>query len=344
MTPRPVLRALPLMLLLLLIMSGFASATDELPDTTGMSALQRLLWQAKQLNKEGGEAEAPVKEPFELPAGVTRLTETDGEEGGCAWSPDGASIYHDFRKGELHEIRRFDLADGKLETVSLPMESARSPHISPDGRFMAFVRSTPGVGRKVWVMRLEDGEQAKLTPSQNRDEEANPAWSSSGAKLYLSVHNTGVPFFAPYEVTREGERMESLAGPHDEQGNSYQHAVLSPDGKRLAWALRRGRSGMISIMNTRISGLSEEFEFPGYFIGLVDWLHGGDRLVVSYLVVDEPRAGYSLGIVDLTTNTLTPWLNLSNSDGNMSVSPDGKQLAFTAKVDRHNELFITDLP
>ncbi len=345
MTRRPVLRTLPLILLALLIMlPNLATAADEMPDTTGMSPLQRLVWQAKQLSKESGEGEAPTPTLLELPTGVLRLTETIGDEGGCAWSPDGASIYHDYRKGKLQEIRRLDLADGNIETVSLPMESARSPHISPDGHFMAFVRSMPSMGRKVWVMRLEDGEQAKLVPSPDRDEEADPAWNHSGAKLYLSVHKRGVPFFTPFEITREGERMESLAGPHDAQGSSYQHPVLSPDGKQLAWILRQGRSGTISVMNTQIAGLSEVFEFPGYFIGLADWLPGGDRMVVSYLVLDEPRKGYSLGIVDLATQTLTPWLNISNSDSNISVSPDGKQLAFTAKVDGHSEIFITDLP
>jgi Tol biopolymer transport system component len=342
MIRRPALRTLPL-LLLLMITASLALAADEMPDTSGMTPLQRLVWQAKQMNKEAGLEETKPT-VFEIPAGVRRLTETGGDEGDCAWSPDGASIYYDYREGQLQEIRRFDLADGKIETVSLPMESARNPQISPDGRFMAFMRNTPPLGRKVWVMRLEDGEQAKLVPGQGREEEADPIWSRSGAKLYLSVHNKGIPFFTPYEITREGERMKSLAGAHDLPGSSYKHPSLSPDGKQLAWALRRGRSGTINVMNTRIAGLSEEYEFPGYFIGLADWLPGGDRMVVSYLVLDEPRAGYSLGFADLATRTLTPWLNLSSSDGNVSVSPDGKQLAFTAKVDGHSELFIADLP
>ncbi len=343
MTRCPALRSL-LLIPALLLTASIVLAADEVPDTTGMTRLQRLIWQAKQMNREAGIEEPSQAAALELPPGVRRLTTTPGDEGVSAWSPDGASIYYEYREGKVAEIRRLDLADNKTETVSMPMESTGSPHISPNGKFMTFVRGIPSQGRKVFVMRLEDGEQAKLTPTMERGEEADPVWSRSGAKIYLSVHNRGVPFYDPYEITRDGERFKSLLDGHELPGSSYQRPAPSPDGKRVAWCLRRGRSCTIKIINTRIAALSEEHEIPGVFFGMADWLPDGKTMVVSYLLLDDPRAGYSLGFVDLETDQLTPWLDLSSTDGNVRVSPDGKQATFTAKSQGHSELFLADLP
>lgn len=330
------------LILLASLMAATIAAADEMPDTTEMSPLQRLVRRAQQMGADHSRDAEPVE--LVLPEGVTRLTHTDGDEGTMSWAPDGKSIYFGYREKSLQEVRRIELDTGEVTTVSLPMESAKNPDISPDGKFMAFERVAAGIGRKVWVMRLEDGEQAKLTQTAGHAGEGEPCWSASGRKVYFTSQGQGTPFSAPMEVTREGERLKSLVESHDREGFSYLRPRVSPTGGKVAWAVRSGRRGFIQVIDRKISTLREEFDFEGYFIGGVDWLPGEREMVVTYLVLDKPLEGYSLGRVNLETGELTHWLNLSGADINPRVSPDGKRVAFTAKVDRHAELFIAELP
>jgi len=296
------------------------------------------------MSEDANAQENPEPTEFVLPEGVTRVTNTPGDEGVCSWSPDGKALYLGYREKSLQEVRRIDLDTGETTPVSLPMESAQKPDISPDGKFMVFVRTAAGTGRKVWVMRLEDSEQAKLTTASGHDVESDPVWSHSGRKIYMTTTTEGIPFGAPTEVTREGDRLKSIIDAGDRAGLSYSRPMASPSGRKTAWSVRSGRRGFIQVIDNKITSLREEFEFPGYFINGQDWLPGEREMVVAYLKLDAPLEGYSLGRVNLESGEFTPWLDMSKSDINPCVSPDGKRVAFTAKVDGHNELFIAELP
>ena len=120
--------------------------------------------------------------------------------------------------------------------------------------------------------------------------------------------------------------------------------LVDPDGKKVGWVVRRGREAWLRLMDRKIHSLVEDIRVPGMFIGGFDWLPDGRRAVVSYLRTDEPRAGYSLGILDLETQALEPWLDLSDSDGAPAVSPDGKRVAFRSKWSGNPDILLADLP
>ncbi|MBM4118151.1 hypothetical protein FJ251_10505 [bacterium] len=306
-------------------------------DTANMTPLQRVLWQAKQ--GMGRPAAAPA-DTFALPAGVRRLTRSEADEGRCDFSPDGKTLYFDTMQSGLHRLQRLDLGTGAATPLNEPPREGFSPAVSPDGRYLVFVRNLPQLPHKLWVMRLEDGEEAKLTPDGTSQHEGDPVWSHNGGTIYYSLSNNGTPNATPMAIARTGENQQAL-----EQGpGSYHVPAPSPSGGKIAWALRLGKIKFLRVNDARISAISEDFEFPGYYLASADWLPGERRLVVSYLVESDPMAGYRLGFVDLDSGQLTPWLPIKSAL-DPRVSPDGKQVAFRARTpDGGYDLFLADLP
>ncbi len=306
------------------------------PDTAGLSLLQKVLLKAQQ---QGSTAPVTVTDSLTLPPGVRRLTRTAADEGSCDWSPDGKTLYFDMLDGSLRSLMRMDLATGEVSPIADTPREGFAPAVSPDGRFLAFVRNLPQLHYKLWVLRLEDGEEAKLTDDGSSLHETNPAWSENGGLIYYSQTNNGTPNATPMVISRSGENMQAL-----EQGTgSYQSPAPSPSGKQIAWVIRLGTTAFLRTVDARISALSEDFEFPGYFLSSADWLPGERRLVVSYLPLSEPRSGYRLGIVDLDSGKLEPWLDLPAAL-DPRVSPDGRQVAFRARAGTGYELFLAELP
>lgn len=333
-----------LVLLLLALAAGPAAAQNEgeaPADTSELSPLQRLLQRAKS----GERPPRPEieKERAPLPAGVRQLTTSAGEESSPCWAPDG-SIYFGLRDRKVQEIHRLDLASGETTLASLPMESASEPNISPDGKYMAFVRNVRGMGSKTFVMRLDDSEQAKLTPVVGRDQESNPVWSRSGGTIYFSLSREAAPFKSAMSISREGENMQDLGGGIELEGDSHASPHMSPDGRRVGWVVRHGHESFLRLMDTKISSLVEEVRVPERFFGDFDWLPDGRRVVVSYLDLNQPREGYSLGILDLESGELEPWLDLSRADGQPAVSPDGKSVVFRSKWSGNGDLYLAELP
>lgn len=306
-------------------------------DTANMTPLQRVLWQAKQGK---GKPAAAVMDTLVLPAGVRRLTQSAADEGRCDFGPDGKTLYFDTTNSGLRSLQRLDLVTGEAMALNDPPREGFNPAVSPDGRFLVFSRNIPQLPHKLWVMRIEDGEEAKLTPDGSAQHENDPAWSRNGGTIYYSVSNNGTPNATPMSIARTGENMQAL-----EQGpGSYHAPAPSPSGSKIAWALRLGTVKFLRVTDARISALSEDFEFPGYYLASADWLPGERRLVVSYLVEADPMAGYRIGIVDLDSGVLTPWLPIKAAL-DPRVSPDGKQVAFRARTpDGGYDLFLADLP
>ncbi len=306
------------------------------PDTSGLSSLQKVMLQAQQLS---GKRPAAPPDSVILPPGVRRLTHTDADEGPCAWSPDGKTLYYDALDGGPRTLLRMDLATGEVGPIADTPREGFNAAVSPDGRYLVFARTLPNLRHKLWVMRLEDGEEAKLTTEGGNLYEGDPAWSVSGGLIYYSLSNNGTPNATPMVISRTGDNLQPL-----EQGNgSYQSPRPSPSGSKIAWVLRVGATAGLRIVDARISALSEDYEFPGYFLSSVDWLPGERRLVVSYLTLSAPAEGYRIGIVDLDSLQLEPWLDMPAAL-DPRVSPDGRQLVFRSRVGKNYELYLADLP
>jgi len=317
-----------------------ALAADALPDTSKMSALELMAWRARRAKAtQDAPAEAP---PAPLPAGVTCLTKTPGQDKDPCWSPDGASLYFAYEEGGRSVIRRLDLASGGSVAVTDTLWKAMTPDLSPDGRHLVFCRQTVDFGWKLWIQRLEDGESAKLTPVGDESREQYPRWSATGMKIYFERMIPATMDSPGLSITREGENEEVLLTGR----GLHTRPAVSRSGKKVAWVNRLGKETSIKIMDTKISALVETYDLPGRYLASLDWLPAPEdqRLVVCWLDEAKPLEGYSLGIYDLASKTLTPLLDLGKSELDPRVSPDGKRLVFSANQDGNYELYLYELP
>src|ERR1700684_951928 len=107
------------------------------------------------------------------------------------------------------QARPFTAADlARLERVS-------DPHVSPDGRFVAFnVRSTDWEGNRgfnaVWVLERRAGAEPRLIRDQEKTPTA-PRWSADGHWLYfLSGRSGATRPWRPPATAPESQQVTSL--------------------------------------------------------------------------------------------------------------------------------------
>ena len=109
----------------------------------------------------------------------------------------------------------------------------QDPQISPDGRFVAFVKVTPDMPEKsykrnIWLYSMDDGAIVQLSRG---DKDTQPRWSPDGAQLaFVSARGDKpqlylLPTAAPGGEARSLTQMENGAHSPD----------WSPDGARIAF-------------------------------------------------------------------------------------------------------------
>jgi WD40 repeat protein len=116
------------------------------------------------------------------PSGALRVIEIPGGAQWPEYSPDGQYLYYstgDFIRGSsIYRIRASDDAPSP-ELVTAPNDTAMSPTLSPDGRFMAYASNT-----SLKIMDLQQGTTRVLiggTVNGGRIEA--PRWSPDGARI-----------------------------------------------------------------------------------------------------------------------------------------------------------------
>ena len=76
---------------------------------------------------------------------VRQLTNSDGADGGPAWSPDGSRIAFDSTRDSNYELYVIDADGSKTRRLThTPRRSEARPTWSPDGKRIAFNAGTEG--------------------------------------------------------------------------------------------------------------------------------------------------------------------------------------------------------
>jgi tricorn protease len=184
---------------------------------------------------EGGEAE--------------RLTcHASWDEVQC-WTRDGRAVLFNSRRDTLeYELFSVDRSGGPPRRVI--RDRANNPAVSPDGRWIAYVRGrTPwwrkhyrgSASRDIWIRSAGGGTSVRLTDWTGDDD--NPMWAADGRTLYFTseredgeanVWKLVLDMPEPHE-----SRMPRIEGPpervtsHSEDG--VQFAAISGDGSLIAY-------------------------------------------------------------------------------------------------------------
>jgi TolB protein len=237
-----------------------AVATVTLAATTG--ALVLALGAGDRSSAGGTEAVGAAEIAFSFGGGLyamrpdgsgrVRLTPRPANRFGLqgdedpAWSPDGTLLA--FQRtpepspadGLGSQIYLLSPGDGRLRPLTAPSKaSAYDPAWSPDGRRIAFVRSS-GDESALVVLDVEGGgERVLQSERQERGTLGEPAWSPDGARIaYTRTVLDRRHHFHPllYLVDVAGGVPRLLARDAGD-------AAWSPDGRRIAFASVRDRNG-----------------------------------------------------------------------------------------------------
>ncbi|MCZ7649180.1 MAG: PDZ domain-containing protein [Planctomycetota bacterium] len=162
-----------------------------------------------------------------------QLTEADGYDAECAYSPDGSKIvFCSFRDGD-GEIYTMD-ADGKnAKRLTEVKGYDGGPFFSPDGKRIVWRRFTPDEkGAEVWVMNADGSEQRQVT--KIGAVAWAPYWHPSMQWLVFACNHED-PAFELYAVRPDGGDLTRITYAQGFDGLP----VFSPDGRELMWTSTR---------------------------------------------------------------------------------------------------------
>jgi TolB protein len=147
---------------------------------------------------------------FTVPAGggearqLTHDTINDGPD----YSADGKIIYFDSSRSGRTQIWRMHTDGSAAEQITDDDCRNSSPHLSPDGKSLAFLAQPPGSGEAIGaaaikIVTLSDGLIRTLTQLQgNRDSLAMYGWGDNNHVAFVSYDSL------PAESSREGPNLK----------------------------------------------------------------------------------------------------------------------------------------
>lgn len=199
-------------------------------------------------------------------------------------SPGPLFQYNKDPNGEIYNIRRLNRETGSIETVAGGMGGAARPQISPDGKFLAFVKRVR-LKSELFLQDLATGEEWPVYDNLSHDQQEawaifgvypNFAWTPDSKNIIfyaqgkirnlevLTQYVSEIPFEVNVNQTiTEALHFEQKVFSDEFDVKMIRQLTSSPDGKKVAF----NAAGYIYIKNLpngkpeRISeGIEFEFE------------------------------------------------------------------------------------
>lgn len=222
------------------------------------------------------------------PETVEGEVNSDYDEGACAFSPDGKTMYftrctHDPeypRYAQIYTSQRSDASWGAPKLMEITKDTLSSfahPTVSPDGNWLYFVSDMPGGmgGLDIWRIQLTDrgmgGVDNPGPPINTPGNEMFPSFRPNGDLYFSSDGHVGMGgldlFCAKADSNGVWREVENLRFPMNSQGDDF---GITFDGlhNRGFFSTNRGDArGWDHIMS---------FECPEVLITVKGWVYEKD--------------------------------------------------------------------
>jgi Tol biopolymer transport system component len=294
------------------------------------------------------------------------------------WSPDGQWLAFAEKPPDDSPARIMRMSLATLERQALTSPPAGTlgdlvPDISPDGRLLAFVRTSAQMygNQDVWVQPLDGGDARRLT-SQRYEAIGAIAWTADGGAVVFSALIGGVERImrvpvaggSPEPLSGIGEHAccptvvgprlvyaQGAPGVHDlwrvrrsaapASGSrpekflsSAVNAEFSPDGRRIAFESRRAGRSSVWVSTADGAEPIELATLTGHS-GTARWSPDG-----SQVVFDSNDAGsWDVYVAKLDGTAPRRLTHESSDDVIASWSRDGRFVYFTSNRSGRNEVW-----
>jgi dipeptidyl aminopeptidase/acylaminoacyl peptidase len=226
----------------------------------------------------------------------------------------------------------------------LAMQRVSDPEVSPDGKQIAFtVRDTDvdaNRGRTdVWLAAIDGSSSKRLTTHAENDQ--GPQWSADGAWIYFTSSRSGSS--QVWRIRPGGGEAEAVTKlPADVNGFKLfpdgKHIIVAvdvwPDAKSIAESVKRDEERAKS--KTKVRAYDQ--------LLFRHWDHWEDGKYSHLFVWTAPEAGGKVDDAkDITPGQAadSPTQPFGGMD-EVSISPDGKTVAFVARVARRENAWRTN--
>ncbi len=241
-------------------------------------------------------------------------------------SPDGRRVAYVLVEVNQKEDRYdtsiwlLDTAGGAPRRITAgPRDGA--PRWSPDGRTLAFTRSTGSDPQQIYLLSLEGGEGRKLTDLPRGTGAA--VWSPDGKTIAFSSSTK------PEDIERKkkGEKEEKKSDVRIINRAIYRFnnaGFLDPDRPSHIWTVPVDLSRMEPAEAKQITS-------GKYSEGIVGWSRDGATIHFSSNRVDETYYNdpdSNLYAVPAASGEFKVVLDINGPVGNASLAPDGRRWAF----------------
>ena len=244
--------------------------------------------------------------PLTPPQALERRTIGDLE-----FSPDGSRLVFTVTEPAKGTTRSralwlLDVATGRARPVTFSGRSDAGARWSPDGRSIAFLSDRDGAPQ-LYLLPMRGGEAVRLV---DRKEGVTAfRWSPDGSRIALLMPEAK----AAAQQSRERNK---------------------DDARRVDGDERYPRVWMVDVSTRRLVQVTS----GPWRIAQIEWLPGGDRLIASATrtPADDRWTGqiYAIDLTNVTDGVFTPIAAPRGPFASLSVSPDGRRIAYVgARVD-----------